>query len=477
VDQAYGSVTNEVIEALKEIVGEKNIIQKDQEKLAEYGHDIMALLLGIETAAEVVVKPESTEQVSKIMKLANEKVIPVTPRGAGTGLAAAVSATYGGIVLSLEKMNRILEINKVDRVAIVEPGVITNELCRKVEEEGLMYVGYPMSTESSFIGGNVATNAGGAKVIRYGNTQRHILGLEVVLPDGQVIELGGSYRKSTWGYNLLQLMVGSEGTLGIFTKITINLISNPGKTIDLIVPFADNETAVNAVSKVIVEGGILPETVEFMDRTCLTESAKYHEVNIPFQDNEEVEAYLIIQVFGASQEELETSYEKIGEICIENGALDVFIAESRKDSENIWKVREEFGVALREIDPYTYFTSDVVVPFSKVPEMMKELKKLEKKYKTGIPTVAHIADGNLHSAIFKPADVSVEEWPEKAESIFDEMIEISTRLGGVGSGEHGVGYAKKEIFTKLKPQAELDLMRGIKKVFDPNNILNPGKVI
>jgi glycolate oxidase len=362
-------------------------------------------------------------------------------------------------------------------VAVAEPGVITSELCKKVEEEGLMYAGYPMSTESSFIGGNVATNAGGGKVIRYGNTRRHILGLEVVLPSGTVLELGGRYRKSTWGYNLMHLMIGSEGTLGIVTKVMVNLITGIGKTIDLVVPFGDTETAVEAVSKVIVTGGILPEAVEFMDRLCFTQSAKYHEIAVPFQDREDVEAYLIVQLFGETDEELEEVYEKAGEICLENGALDVFVAESRRDSENIWKIREEFGQGLGLTGKQLYYGGDIIVPFSKVPEMMKELKRLEEKYSTTIPTVAHIADGNLHSALFKPDDVPPEDWIEVAEGIYDEMTDIAIRLGGVGSGEHGVGVLKKQIFLKNKSEEELDIMRGIKKSFDPNHILNPGKII
>lgn len=477
MEREYGKVNEEIVGNLREIVGEKNVIYEDKEKLEEYWADTLTALIGEKHLPEVVVKPESTEHISRIMKLASENRIPVTPRAAGTGLAGGVVPLYGGIVLSVEKMNRILEIDKTDRIAIAEPGVITSELCRKVEEEGLMYAGYPMSTESSFIGGNVATNAGGAKVIRYGNTRRHILGLEVVLPNGEIIDLGGRYRKSTWGYNLLHLMIGSEGTLGIMTKITVNLISATGKTIDLIVPFADTETAVDAVANVIVTGGILPEAVEFMDKLCLVQSAKHHEIKIPFQDNEAAEAFLIIQLFGESEEALENLCEKTGEICLENGALDVFVAESRSDSEKIWKVREEFGEGLAAANPYTFFGGDIVVPFSKVPEIMRELKKMEEKYDTKIPTVAHIADGNLHPAIFKPENVSPEEWPEMAERLFDEMIDIAIKLGGVGSGEHGVGILKKSIFLHTKSSAELEVMRGIKKAFDPDYILNPGKII
>ena len=477
MEQEYGKVTPGILEKLKGIVGEKNIISDDQEKMAEYGRDALAGILGQAYLPEVVVKPETVEQISQIMKLASEEMIPVTPRGAGTGLACAAVPLFGGIILSIENMNKILEIDPLDRVAVVEPGVITNELCKSVEEKGLMYAGYPMSTESSFIGGNVATNAGGGKGIKYGNTRRHIMGLEVVLASGEILKLGGRYRKSTWGYDLLQLMIGSEGTLGIITKIIVNLISSGGKSIDLLTPFPDLETAVEAIARLIVDGNILPEAVEYMDRLCLTESAKHHEITLPFMDDENVGAFLIVKLHGKDQEELEETYEKAGELFLENGAIDVFIAESRKDAENIWKVREEYGPGVAQAGPNPFFGGDIIVPFSKIPELNQELKRLEEKYKTGIPSVAHLADGNFHSAIYKPDDVPLEKWTEVAKQIYDEMTATAIRLGGTGGGEHGVGVLKKSIFMNTTSETELDIVRGIKKAFDPKNILNPGKII
>jgi len=473
MEKDYGIVTTEIIEELQKIVGAKNVIFEDKEKLENYAADEAGDIFG--HLPEAVVKSDSTEQVSKIMQLANKNKIPVTPRAAGSGLAGAAIPLYGGIVLSMERMNKILEIDKVNRVAVVEPGVITNELCLKVLDEGLMYAGYPMSIETSFISGNVSTNAGGGKVIKYGNTRRHILGLEVVLPTGEVIELGGKFRKDTWGYNLLHLMIGSEGTLGIFTKIILNLVPCAGRTVDLLVPFGDIETAVNTVADIIVSAGIIPVAVEFMDKLSVDLTTKYLNTKIAFQDK--AEAYLIIQLESESKEGLENLYEKVGEICLNNDALDVFVAESRTDSENIWKVRQEFAEGLRAADPYASLSGDVVVPLSKVPEMMREIKRISEKYNMRIPTAAHIADGNLHPELMKPANVSVEEWPKIAEEIYDEMTDIAIRFGGAGSGEHGIGFIKKPIFLKTKLEAELNLMRGIKKIFDPNFILNPGKII
>jgi glycolate oxidase len=478
MEQQYGKVTAEIVEELKKIVGEKNSIFEDKSKLKEYGMDTLSLITGVVADPEIAVKPESVAQVSAVMKLASEHKIPVTARGAGTGLAGSAIPTSKGIVLSLEKMNRILEIDTVDRVAVVEAGVITKDLCRKVEEFGLMYAGYPMSTESSFIGGNVATNAGGAKVIKYGNTRKHILGLEVVLANGEILQLGGRFRKSTWGYDLMETIIGSEGTLAIVTKVIVNLIPGGGKTLDLIVPFPNTETVVQAVSKLILEGNIYPVAVEFMDRMSLTLSAKHHEISLPFTDRDDVGAFLIIQLHGKTQEELDQTYEKAGELCLENGALDVFAAESRRDSENIWKVREEYSPGFRFLERMFYANpGDVIVPFSKIPEMMKELKRLEEKYHTTIAAVGHIADGNLHTHIFKPEDVSPEEFTEYAKKIYDELTDCALKLGGVGSGEHGIGLLKKEIFLKAKSAAEIEVMHGIKKAFDPNYLLNPGKIL
>ena len=477
MEKTYGRVTLETIQELRGIVGEKGVIFDDAEKLQPYGFDVLALAHRKGHPPDAVVKPENTEQVSGVMKLANRESIPVTPRGAGSGLAGAAVPTHGGISLSMERMNRILEIDRMDRVAVVEPGVVTNALCERVAEEGLMYAGYPMSTETSFIGGNVATNAGGGKVIRYGNTRRHVLGLEVVLANGEVIEVGGRFRKSTWGYDLLNLMIGSEGTLGIFTRIVLNLISAPPKTMDVLVPFPNTETAVGAVAEVIVSEGVVPETVEFMDRICFLESSKLHEVTLPIQDTDQAGAFLIIQLRGDTQEELEELCRQAGETCLAQGAIDVFVAVSAQHSRDIWKIREHYGEGVARAGPNAYFTSDTIVPFSKIPEMMRELKKMEQKYGIAIPTVGHIADGNLHSALYKPDGVSVEEWPDKAEEIFDEMSRIALEMGGAGSGEHGVGTLKRSLFLKTKTKTELALMRGLKQVFDPKGILNPGTML
>lgn len=469
----YAKVDDKIVDELKKIVSEHNVIYKEKEKLENYSMDETGKLFS--HFPDIVVKPENTKQVSYIMKLANKYKIPITPRGAGSGVAGGAIPVYGGIVMSLEKMNKILEIDRINRVAVVEPAVVTNDLCNKVEEEGLFYAGYPMSVETSFIGGNVATNAGGSQVVKYGNTRKHILALEVVLPTGEIINLGGKYRKETWGYDLMDLMIGSEGTLGIFTKIIVNLIPKQAKSVDLLVPFKTIEEAVNAVANVIIAAKVLPSAVEFMDKLSVDLVTKYLNTTIPFQDK--AGAYLIIKMEANSKEEIDSLLENAGEACLSNGALDVFVADNRTASDKIWKVRREFAEGLRAADPYVSLSGDIVVPPSKVPEMMEIIEKIAKKHNVKAPTAAHIADGNIHAELLKPQEIPFEKWPDIAEEIYEEMTIEVVKLGGVGSGEHGIGFLKRDIFLSTKSEAELRVMREIKKAFDPNGILNPGKII
>lgn len=472
MNSAYGKVTAAIAAELAEIVGPGGLIYEDSEALEDYAGDEAGPFY--RHSPEALVKPENTEQVSRIMKLANSHRIPVVARGAGSGLAGAATPLMGGLVLSLEKMNRILEVDLLNRVAVVEPGVVTNDICRKVAEHGLMYAGYPMSTEISFIGGNVATNAGGGKVIKYGSTRNHVLGLQVVTPTGEIMELGGRYRKDTWGYNLFHLIVGSEGTLAVITRVILNLVPAPGKTVDLLVPFPDIGMAVRSVAALVGSARVTPVAVEYMDRLSVDLATRYFNTSWPLQDK--AEAYLILQLEGKDQEELEEQYENAGDICLEQGALDVFVAESRSDSHNLWKVRQEWGPAVRAADPTSFSACDVVVPLGQVPAFMDAVAQIAKKHNLRIPNIAHIADGNFHSKPMRPPEMSLERWPETMEAAYGEMVRAAVKLGGVGSGEHGVGCTKRSMFQESKSPHELEILRGIKQVFDPNNILNPGKI-
>ncbi|HOK15537.1 MAG TPA: FAD-binding oxidoreductase [Defluviitoga tunisiensis] len=468
----YNKVTSKIVEKIKKILKNENLlIYQDEENLKSYSNDES----GGEYYAhmpELVIKPETKEQISEIVKLCNEENIPITPRGAGSGLAGANIPIYGGIVISLERLNNIIEIDTKNLVAVVEPGVVTNDLCRIVSEKGLYYAGYPMSVETSFIGGNVATNAGGSKVIKYGNTGHHILGLEVVMPDGEIIEYGGKRRKDSSGYNLLHLFIGSEGTLGIFTKIYVNLIPQPGKVVDLLVPFESIEKAIENVAPLMTETKVLPSAIEFIDKKSIDYTSKYTGMKLPYQD--EVESYLIIQYEGNNLREIEDIYEKSGLTLQKNGAKDVFIADNRTNSEKIWRMRRNWLESLKAIDPYVP-TGDVVVPTSKIPEIMSYINEVSKEYKVDIPVAGHAGDGNLHPAPLKPSKVSPEEWKELSEEILGKIAIKAAKMGGAISGEHGIGFIKKELLKQTK-EKEYTRMKEIKKILDPNNIMNPGKL-
>lgn len=465
----FNKVDERIIDELITICGANDVLT-EEEDLERYSQDESGRFYA--HMPEVVVKTENAEEISKVLKLADENLIPVTPRGAGSGVVGGAVPLYGGIVLSLEKMNQILEIDKVNLVAIAEPGVVTNDLCKKVAEEGLFYPGYPMSVETSFLGGNVATNAGGSKVIKYGNTGHHILGLEVVFPSGDIISLGGKRRKDSSGYNLLNLMIGSEGTLGVFSKIIVNLIPLPLYTVDLLVPFSTVESAIQTVPEIIRESKVLPCAVEFLDKPSVELASTYTKCKWEYQD--QAEAYLLIQFDGNNKAQLEESYIRAGEACLKAGAIEVFVAENPFASERLWRLRRNYLEAIKSVDPYVV-TGDAVVPTSLIPKMLKRIKEIGDEYGTEILCAAHAGDGNIHSAPLKPKDVPPEEWQLIQEEILDKIAVEASLLGGAPSGEHGIGYVKKKALY-LSKKGEIPIMRELKKVFDPNGIMNPGKI-
>lgn len=467
----YGRLTEKMISELASVLGTGGIITDDRDLLENYSWDQADRIWG--HMPEAVVRPDNTGQVSAVMKIASHYRIPVTPRGAGSGLNGGAVPLAGGIVLSLERMNAILEIDPVNRVAVVEPGVVTNDLCRAAAEKGFLYAGYPMSTETSFIGGNFATNAGGGKVVRYGSTRRHILGAEAVLPSGEIMELGGRYRKDSWGYNILQLLIGSEGTLAIVTKLIVNLEPKPGKTVNLLACYPDIEKLVESVSKVISSGKKII-SCEFMDRNLVRYTTEYLGCRLPEQERSE--GYLIIQIEGDNEEQLEESYEAVGKICLSCGAFEVFVAESRTDSAAMWNVRQNGLEGMRAKDPHACSSGDLMVPLSAVPEMLRRIDAAGREWGLEMGIIAHIGDGNIHPIPIKPEGMTPEKWAIYSEEFFEALIKEAIELGGVGSGEHGVGHVKQHIITQSKSPAELDLLRGIKRSFDPLNILNPGKM-
>lgn len=468
----YNKVTPAILDELRAIFGERNVLT-DPEKLEAYASDEAGKQWL--HMPEVVVKAENEDQIVQLMKLANREHVPVTPRGAGSGLAGSCVPVYGGIVLSMEKMNRILEIDEVNMVAVCEPGVVTNDLCKAVADKGLFYAGYPMSVEESYIGANVVTNAGGAKVVKYGSTRSHVLGIECVSATGEKLVLGGKRRKETSGYSLLQLMVGSEGTLAVVTKVIINLTVPPNMTVDLLVPFSNFDDAVKASSNVIRTTKVYPITMEFMDIFSVKTTVDH--LKLPaFPAQDQAAAYLLFTLEGKNQDELDELAEKAGTACLDMGALDVFVASTKTESDKLWTVRQQMPSVVLEKFPHM-LAGDVVVPRSEVAEFIVKAREVMTKYPDlQLFFFGHIGDGNIHPNILDKETRSNEAWIEYSEKVYGELCMLGAQMGGTVSGEHGIGLGKKHVLGQALGEYPISLMRGIKEVFDPNGILNPGKI-
>jgi glycolate oxidase len=467
----YNPLTPDIAAELGRIVGEKHLIHGDPEKMAAYTHDEVADTT-FARMPDAVVKPASTEEISAVMKLANRELIPVTPRGAGSGLSGGATPVCGGIVLSLERMNRILEIDQNNMVVVVEPGVVTNAINEAIKEDGLFYAGYPMSVETCFIGGNVAENAGGGKAIKYGVTGRYVLGLEVVLPSGEIVTLGGKRVKDVTGYDLLRLMVGSEGTLGIFTKIILKLLPLPTSKVDLLVLFEDVRSAMAMVPEIMTNGRIIPTAIEFMDKLSVQTTCRYLQEELPY---EQAGAMLLIEVDGNNEAQVEQEYETIGELCLEHGAIEVYVADNYTTQERVWAVRRNIAEAFKVYSPVQSL-EDIVVPFGQIPDLIPELERLSEKYNVTIPCYGHAGDGNLHATVVKHPNTPMDEWGELEHAVLTEMYHAVVQLGGTISGEHGIGVKRREFLPLVMDETVIALQRRIKHVFDPNNVLNPGKI-
>jgi glycolate oxidase len=468
----YKPVTEAIVAQLADIVGKRHVIWDDAEKLEPFSHDEVAEPQYAHMP-EAVVRPGSAEEVVAIMRLANRERFPVTPRGAGSGLSGGAVPVYGGVVMVFDRMNRILEIDPANMMVVVEPGVVTNEINEKVREHGLFFAGYPMSLETCYIGGNVAENAGGGKAVKYGVTGRYVTGLEVVTPTGQLIQLGGKLVKDVTGYNLIQLMIGSEGTLGIFTKITLKLLPLPKASVDLLVLFRTAEEAIAAVPRVMTESGIIPTAVEFMDRSSVQASCEYLNESIPYQD---AGAMLLITLDGADTESVANQYEAIGELCLANRAMEVYVADNHTTSERVWKVRRNVAEAFKVFSPHQSL-EDVVVPIAAIPRMVSGVLELARKYDIAFPCYGHAGDGNLHATPVMNPSWTLDRWHKTLPDILHDLYELTIRLGGTLSGEHGIGHKRSQYLSMFCSAAQLDVTRAIKRALDPNGVLNPGKIL
>ena len=433
----------------------------------DYCHDELA---GIRKRPDALVKALSTAEVSSIMKYAYDNNIPVTPRGQGTGLVGGSVPLCGGIMLDMSGMNKILELDEENLTLTLEPGVLLMEVSKFVEDHGLFYPPDP-GEKTATIGGNISTNAGGMRAVKYGVTRDYVHGLELVLPDGRVIETGGKVVKNSSGYSLKNLIVGSEGTLAIVTKAILRLLPLPKFKISLLVPFPDLASAIETVPKIIRSRSI-PTAVEFMEREVILASEQF--LGRKFPDNSS-NAYLLLTFDGASREEIDMAYSDAAHTCLEAGALDVFISNTQERNESIWSARGAFLEAIKasttELDE-----CDVVVPRKNVAGFVKFTNGLQQKYNVRIRSFGHAGDGNLHIYVLRD-QLGEEDWKKILAEVFEEMYSKARTLGGQVSGEHGIGFAKKEFLRESLGETAMGIMRGIKDVFDPKNILNPCKIV
>jgi glycolate oxidase len=467
----YNPVTPQIADALRRIVGPRFVIYDDPERLEPYSHDEVPDPR-YARMPECVVRPESGEQIAEILRLANREHVPITPRGAGSGLSGGAVPVYGGIVLLCDRMNRILEVDTANLTVTVEPGVVTNAINEALEEHDLFYAGYPMSLETCFIGGNVAENAGGGKAIKYGVTARYVLGIEMVTPTGRIVQLGGKLSKDVTGYNLVQLMVGSEGTLGVFTKIILKLMPLPKASVDLLCLFKTAAEAVTAVPKVQTGSGIIPTAIEFMSRSAVRAACEYLNESLPY---EQAGAMLLITVDGTDEQQVEQQYEAIGKLCLELGATEVYVADNSTTSERIWKVRRNIAEAIALISPHQA-NEDLVVPPAAIAELVAIVDELGERHNVPAPAFGHAGDGNLHVRFVKRPDMSLEDWEQVRKQILEELYPRAAALGGRLSGEHGIGHKRKDAMPYFVSETYLEMLRAIKKALDPNLILNPGKI-
>ncbi|TPD66046.1 FAD-binding oxidoreductase [Flavobacterium microcysteis] len=461
-------LSKEAISRLEEIVG-PSFLFLDEETRNYYGHDETEDYV---FPPSVVLKPASAEEISAILKLANEYKIPVTPIGGKTGLSGGALSIHQGIGLSMERFNKILHIDEQNLQVMVEPGVVTQTLQEAVLEKGLFYPPDPSSRGSCFIGGNVAENAGGARAVKYGVTKDYVLNLEVVLPTGEIIWTGANTLKNSTGYNLTQLMVGSEGTLGIITKIVMKLLPKNTHNVLMLVPFFNSSQACEAVAK-IFKAGITPSALEFMERDAIDWTLRFID-GVSLNIKDEVQAHLLIEVDGNYPDVLFSEAEKITEVLEQFAIDEILFADSEDQKNALWKLRRAVAEAVKSNSVYK--EEDTVVPRYELPKLLEGIKAIGNKYGFKSVCYGHAGDGNLHVNIVK-GNMSDQDWKTEIPKGIREIFELTVSLKGTLSGEHGIGYVQKNYMDIAFSQTQLLLMKNIKQCFDPNSILNPGKVL
>ncbi len=440
--------------------GEAISTDYDHDEMTEYGHYL----------PEAVLQALTAEEISRVLAYCNERRIPVTPRGAGTGLCGGCVALHGGVVLSTEKMKKVIEVDTRNMTATVEPGVLLMEFPKYLEGTGLFYPPDP-GEKTATMGGNAMTNAGGMRAVRYGVTRDYILGMQVALADGSLIELGGKTVKTSSGYSLIDLMIGSEGTLGFLTRLTVKLVPEPKTNLSLLMPFDDLDACIGAVPR-ILNSGCDPTAVEFMEREVIACAEDY--LGKQFLDSS-ADAYLLVRLDGPSPDALQPAINALTDLALNAGAKDVLLADTDERKESIWNARGAFLEAIKG-STSTMDECDVVVPRDSIPAFMRRVMGISRETGVRILSFGHAGDGNLHIYACR-ADLDESAWKKAVADVMERLYAAARELDGQVSGEHGIGHAKRAFLKESLGDRQLQLMRGVKAVFDPNGILNPGKVV
>ncbi|RTQ50945.1 FAD-binding protein [Hymenobacter gummosus] len=466
----FGQLTPELVAAFEEIVGPEHVFtpgRLEDDEYLRYGQDHTE---DFTFRPDVVLRPANAEEISCIMRLCAEHRLPVTPRGAGTGLSGGALPIHHGVVLSTERLNKILQIDERNLQATVEPGVVNEAFQIAVKEVGLFYPPDPASKGSCSLGGNLAHSSGGPKAVKYGTTKDYVLNLEVVLPNGDIIWTAANTLKNSTGYNLTQLMIGSEGTLGIITKVVFRLLPFPQQNILMLVPFRREEEAAEAVSAVF-RAGIIPSGMEFMEREAIAWSSDY--LKIPLTLPEDIKAHLLIELDGQDLDQLYKEAEQVYGVLERYDVGEILLADNATQKDELWKIRRNIGNSVRYNSVYK--EEDTVVPRAELPTLLKGVKEIGARYGFKSVCYGHAGDGNLHVNIIR-GELTDEQWNVGLRQPITEIFELCVKLGGTISGEHGIGLVQKGYIGIALKEANLELMRGIKKVFDPHGILNPGKI-
>ncbi len=461
------------LEGLRRIVGEADVLI-DPERIEDYSHDEFSLA-EIRHLPEAVVRPETREEVAAVLKLASAGRLPVTPRGGATGLCGGCVPSFGGIVLSLERMNRVVEIDRENQMAVVEPGVTLRDFDAAVEQAGLAFPPHP-GDESAMMGGLVATNAGGSRAVKYGGIRNYVRGLEVVIPRGDIVRLGGKLLKSSTGYSLLHLMIGSEGTLGVITQATIQLLPAATRTRSLVIPYEDIRSAIGTVPR-LSGRSIQPLAVEFIEREVIRITEDHLNLRWPTTAGR---TCLLVILDASSDEEMDRLSQSVAEVCLAAGALDVFVADTPGKQATVLEIRSKIYEAIKS---QTIEILDISIPRAEIPGHVERIREVSARYAMWLPTFGHAADGNVHTHIMKAryedgrmVPLPEDEWRAKFEEVRRELYADGLERGGVISGEHGIGLVKKPFLSLALDAGQIELMRGIKRLFDPDGILNPGKI-